>query len=64
MTVVYLKLPIVDSIKEGFESLKPWLSHILKPDIQKQLINFMHVIPFVPKSIMLSEMKASSKGSN
>ena len=64
LTIVDLELPIVDSIKQGYKTFKPWLSHILKPDTQKQLINFMHMIPYVPKSYMMSEIKASSEGSD
>ena len=45
-----IELPIVDSIKDAYDAFKPYLKYLLQPEIQKQCINFTHLIPYLPKS--------------
>ena len=36
LSVLELELPIVDSIREGYDTLKPYVQYLLQPEIQKQ----------------------------
>ena len=56
-----LQLYLTDSVKSGYEKIKPYLTYILSPEIQKQLINFSHIAPYVPKSFMLNLMLQGAK---
>ena len=63
-SMVEIELVISDSVEYVYDAFKPWLSYALQPDIQKQLINFMHASPYIPKSFMMSQIKASSEGTH
>ena len=56
------QLYLTDSVKGGYEKIKPYLRYILNPVIQKQLMNFEHITPYVPKSYILNKMLAGIEG--
>ena len=62
MFIINIELPIVDSIKEGYDKIKPYVSYLLQPEIQKQCINMMHIVPYVPKSLIMDEIMNSASG--
>ena len=59
-----MELPIVDSIREGYDKFKPFATYILQPEIQKQCINMLHIVPYIPKSLMMGEINSSCPGLN
>ena len=63
LVLINLQLYLTDSLKSGYEKIKPFLSYILSPDIQKQLVNFNFIAPYVPKSFLLNLMIGGSKES-
>ena len=51
-----------DSIKLGYEKIKPHLTYIMSPNLQKQLMNYEHLVPYVPKSFVVNKFLEGNKG--
>ena len=57
-----IDLPLAEDLEQIMNKLKPWLSYVLDPEIQKQLINFTHITPYVPLEYVKHEINNSSNG--
>ena len=57
-----LDLPLSEDMEQIMNGFKPWLSYCLDPEIQKQVINFTHLVPYIPQGFAKSEINNSSKG--
>ena len=63
-SMIDVELPLTDSVKAAFKAMKPWLSYVLQPEKQKQMINFMHISPLIPRSVMWPQIETSSVGTH
>ena len=62
LTLANIQLPLTDSIRSGYEKIKPYLNYILSPIIQTQLMNLEHLTPYAPKSFILNRFLEGNNG--
>ena len=62
LTLADIQLHLTDSIKSGYERIKPYLTYILSPEIQKQLMNYKNLTSYAPKSYVLNKFLKGNNG--